>query len=378
MSISFATNDVKFVYDGWNLIAILNSSFTLQTSFVWGSDLSGSIQGTGGVGGLLFICDLPSAIGYSAPAFDGNGNVMALVSMSGGTNCAAYEYGPFGEVIRATGPMAKANPFRWSTKYQDDESDIVMYPHRPYSASQGRFLTRDPADELGFNLTSEDEADGGPDSDLQNSGNLFRFVNNNPITETDGLGLWPSSHNPLGVIIGIHSPLVHQASIKRAIPGLDARDYAISNAATVEVDEGQGTAESYQHAMRDGLANQSVSAAKDKANDFVRLHLSKAEILLCSCNLDRDQALHEFGLALHTIQDSTSPAHHGFQPWNGEKGHLMEAIAHVRKEDYDPGAGSQLDQATSWFWSFFTCTTAQAQPLPTDFFSSLGADPPKK
>jgi len=28
--------------------------------------------------------------------------------------------GPFGEVLRATGPMAKANPFRFSTKYQDD------------------------------------------------------------------------------------------------------------------------------------------------------------------------------------------------------------------------------------------------------------------
>jgi hypothetical protein len=76
------TNDVKIVYDGWNLVAILNSSFTLQTSFVWGSDLSGSIQGPGGVGGLLFICDLPSAIGYSAPAYEGNGHVMALVSMS--------------------------------------------------------------------------------------------------------------------------------------------------------------------------------------------------------------------------------------------------------------------------------------------------------
>ena len=102
---------MKFVYDGWNLIGILNSSFTLQTSFAWGSDLSGSIQGAGGVGGLLFIGNLASPIGYSAPAYDGNGNVMALVSMSGGTNCAAYEYGPFGEVLRANGPMAKANPF---------------------------------------------------------------------------------------------------------------------------------------------------------------------------------------------------------------------------------------------------------------------------
>jgi hypothetical protein len=33
---------------------------------------------------------------------------------------AQYEYGPFGEVIRGNGPMARANPFRFSTKFQDD------------------------------------------------------------------------------------------------------------------------------------------------------------------------------------------------------------------------------------------------------------------
>ena len=35
--------------------------------------------------------------------------------------------GPFGEVVRATGPMARANPFRFSTKYQDDETDLLYY-----------------------------------------------------------------------------------------------------------------------------------------------------------------------------------------------------------------------------------------------------------
>jgi RHS repeat-associated protein len=51
---------------------------------------------------------------------------------------ARYEYGPFGEVIRATGPMAKANPFRFSTKYQDDETDLAHYGYRYYSASTGK------------------------------------------------------------------------------------------------------------------------------------------------------------------------------------------------------------------------------------------------
>ena len=57
--------------------------------------------------------------------------------------------GPFGEVVRATGPMAKANPFRFSTKYQDDETDLLYYGYRYYSASMGRWNSRDPLAEVG-------------------------------------------------------------------------------------------------------------------------------------------------------------------------------------------------------------------------------------
>jgi RHS repeat-associated protein len=57
--------------------------------------------------------------------------------------------GPFGELLRATGPMARANPFRFSTKYQDDESDLLYYGYRYYNASTGRWLSRDPIDESG-------------------------------------------------------------------------------------------------------------------------------------------------------------------------------------------------------------------------------------
>jgi len=52
--------------------------------------------------------------------------------------------GPFGEVIRATGPLAKANPFRFSTKYQDDETDLLYYGYRYYSTPTGRWLAHDP------------------------------------------------------------------------------------------------------------------------------------------------------------------------------------------------------------------------------------------
>src|SRR5208337_3822316 len=118
--------------------------------YVWGLDLSGSPQGAGGVGGLLEVSCHGTQTTNTFAAHDGNGNVMALVNSADGTLVAGYDYGPFGEVIRATGPMAKANPFRFSTKYQDDESELVCYPYRFYSASTGRWLSRDPIDELGF------------------------------------------------------------------------------------------------------------------------------------------------------------------------------------------------------------------------------------
>ena len=42
-----------FIYDGWNLIAIFNPAGTIQQSFVWGNDLSGTMANAGGIGGLL-------------------------------------------------------------------------------------------------------------------------------------------------------------------------------------------------------------------------------------------------------------------------------------------------------------------------------------
>jgi RHS repeat-associated protein len=163
------TNDVKFVYDGWNLVGSLDSSFSLQQSFVWGLDLSGSLQGAGGVGGLLCVNDastINSQPSTHFAAYDGNGNVATLVSASEGSVSAQYEYGPFGELLRATGPMAKANPFRSSTKYQDDETDLLYYGYRYYTASTGRWLSKDPLEEKG-------------------GLNLYGFVGNNPVDRLD-------------------------------------------------------------------------------------------------------------------------------------------------------------------------------------------------
>ena len=93
--------------------------------------------------------------------------------------------GPFGEVIRSTGPMAKANPFRFSTKYQDDETDLLYYGYRYYNASTGRWLSEDPINESGFKLYAGRGRWFYPDEEK----NLYRFVGNNPNDTYDLYGL---------------------------------------------------------------------------------------------------------------------------------------------------------------------------------------------
>jgi RHS repeat-associated protein len=142
-------SDARFLYDGWNLLAELNTQNSPLNTYLWGLDLSGTMQGAGGVGGLLMVTYNGSQTTNCLVAYDGNGNVAALADTASTNILARYEYGPFGEVIRTTGPMAKANPFRFSTKYQDDETDLVYYGYRYYSASTGRWLNRDPIEEHG-------------------------------------------------------------------------------------------------------------------------------------------------------------------------------------------------------------------------------------
>jgi RHS repeat-associated protein len=159
------------VYDGWNVAAILDGSNNPLYTFTWGTDLSGSMQGAGGVGGLISmtVCTGANA-GTYFPCYDGNGNVVAMVNAATGAIAANFEYGPFGELIRATGPMAKLNPFMFSTKYYDWETGLYYYGYRYYNPSTGRWLSRDPIGESG-------------------GMNLYCLMGNDPIGRIDINGL---------------------------------------------------------------------------------------------------------------------------------------------------------------------------------------------
>ena len=178
-----AATDLKSIYDGWNLIAEVSSADALVRQYMWGTDLSGTAQGAGGVGGLVKIYDHASSKTYF-PGYDGNGNVAVLVDGDTGAAGAVYEYGPFGELIRSSGTYAATCPVRFSTKYQDKETDLLYYGYRYYNPSTGRWPNRDPLGEPGFELLQ----DGTPDV-LGDGPNLYCFVENDPIGGYDFLGL---------------------------------------------------------------------------------------------------------------------------------------------------------------------------------------------
>jgi len=57
--------------------------------------------------------------------------------------------------------LAKLNPFRFSTKYEDDETGLIYYGCRYYNPSTGRWPSRDPLEERGgMNLYCFDKNDG--------------------------------------------------------------------------------------------------------------------------------------------------------------------------------------------------------------------------
>ena len=140
-----------FVYDDWNLIHETaytidgTTTNTIETQYFWGLDLSDTLHGAGGVGGLRAV----SRNGlFYFPTFDNNGNVTKYIDESGNV-VAAYEYDDFGKLISHSGPLADFFRIRFSTKYFDPETGLYYYGKRFYSPYWRIWLNRDPMEEEG-------------------------------------------------------------------------------------------------------------------------------------------------------------------------------------------------------------------------------------
>jgi RHS repeat-associated protein len=159
------TNEVRYVYDGMVVLQELDSNNVAQVAYTRGLDFSGSIQGGGGIGGLLARTDANGSIFYHA---DGSGNVTALMD-SGGNIAARYLYDPFGRLLGKWGALADANAIQFSSMPRNANSSLSLYAFRAYDPNLQRWLNRDPIGELG-------------------GLNLYNFVRNNPpnLVDRDG------------------------------------------------------------------------------------------------------------------------------------------------------------------------------------------------
>jgi RHS repeat-associated protein len=173
------TNEIRYVYDGRLVVqerhynapqlSTLNPHLVTYTR---GNDLSGTLQGAGGIGGLLARSE-PSTLNpqlstalYHA---DGNGNITALVTTNG-TLAARYHYDPYGNILSMAGPLAEANLYRFSSKEWHVNSGMVYYLYRYYEPKLQRWVNRDPIEEWG-------------------GVNLFCFIENKVLSFYDPFGL---------------------------------------------------------------------------------------------------------------------------------------------------------------------------------------------
>ena len=178
------SGSVRYVYDGMRVIQERNSANTPTVSYTRGDDLSGTLEGAGGIGGLL-----ARSVGYSSGTgnwsthhyyhADGNGNITYLVSGSQ-TLGASYRYDPFGNTVSSSGGLASANVYRFSSKEIHVNSGLYYYGYRWYAPGLQRWPNRDPIGEAG-------------------GFNVYRFVNNDPISQFDPFGQRPKPTPPPGM-----------------------------------------------------------------------------------------------------------------------------------------------------------------------------------
>ena len=237
-----------YLYDGFNCIAEYNgTTLAVAQTYLWGMDLSGSMQGAGGVGGLLAV----NQGGTYYPCYDGNGNITEYLAITTPDDPATsevneqvvsvvahYEYDPFGNDITPSdeaiaGVQHGDFAYRFSTKPLDFETGLYYYTYRYYDPVTGRWPSRDPMGDDAFvemrwtNLFGREQsmqmleitqsnnygiAASIPEINKEIEAkdtamrNCLLFVNNAPIGQVDNLGLFGISRKYADIVGGPGGP----------------------------------------------------------------------------------------------------------------------------------------------------------------------------
>jgi RHS repeat-associated protein len=180
-----ATNTVLYIYDGWRVIQERDTNNVPTVSYTRGNDLSASMEGAGGIGGMLARSSGYSGGNWATHNYyfaDGNGNIAYMLNSSQAM-VASYRYDPFGNTISSSGTLASAN--RFSSKEIHVNSGMYHYGYRFYDPNLQRWINRDPISERGFRTVVKQ----AKMHTAVEENTLYVAFSNDPLNKYDAFGL---------------------------------------------------------------------------------------------------------------------------------------------------------------------------------------------
>ena len=345
--VSLPGSNVAFKYDPFGHRIYKSSPAGTHIYLYDGTDVVETLDGNGSKLALFTMgpgVDQPLALTQAGSTWyfeaDELNSITSLTDSTGNLT-DAYDYDSFGNSVSSSGTTD--NPFRFTGREFDEETGLYYYRARYYDPKEGRFISEDP---VGF---TGDQ-------------NFYRYAGNSPINENDPSGYWgTNAHNQL--IRNALAPCgVSDHDIKQIQKGSrHADDFKF-----------QGAEYSYMHSMTNGSSNPPQSAADmmQQRDAFVAAQMANAQN---ESQGNHDQAMFDFGFAIHPLMDQTSPAHvdpqgnpipwcglnpfgcsqfskHGDLPWSKENLKALNARPDVQKREniiirsyYESLTGQKLD-----------------------------------
>ncbi len=305
----------RYIYDG---LIDLNADWSVATTYLNGPGIDNHLRQTSATTGVSYF--LTDHLGSTAGLTDTSANLVEQPS-----------YDSFGN--SAGSPRTR---YGYTGRERDPDTGLLYYRARFYDPQLGRFISEDPIGAAG-------------------GSNQFAYVENNALVFSDPQGLWPSRG------LRVHQRIISRVLNERATP--EELRILMQEQADFD-DDTQDEVYAYQHAMR--MRGERPEDARRKANRFVRQQICIARRLAAKGQIA--DAMHNLGRAIHTLQDSTSPAHANFAvAWENSWLQTINHLPHYATENFDPGPDSVADYMTLKAWRYFTGEDA----MPNDFFGDV-------